>query len=128
LSAISAAVQSEIGCSARTIRFSGSEQPSDSDWKIACLAKAVVAMPTEGVRGGQGGSGGVRGSELACLAKAVVAMPTEGTPRDSRVCTSCMMHEVHEPQSARAATATWHLSAICFASAWGIGRLKVGLR
>ena len=63
LSAISAAVQSEIGCSARTIRFSGSEQPSDSDWKIACLAKAVVAMPTEGVRGGQGGSGGVRGGQ-----------------------------------------------------------------
>ena len=54
-------------------------------------------------------------------------MAAEGTPRASNHATSCMMHVVHEPQSAKAETTTVQSLRISCRSASGQGLENVGL-
>ena len=69
-------------------------------------------------------------SDLACMAAActnsVDAIPTPGRPRDSRSAMSCIQHDVQDPQSARPSMTSWLSAAICWRSAVGAGRVKVG--
>lgn len=67
-----------------------------------------------------------------CAAKASrnseVKTLTPGMPRPSRSRRSCVLHDVHDPQSDNASTTAWHSVAIRWSSSGGAVLVFVGLR
>mmetsp|Transcript_57090 Transcript_57090/g.133102 ORF Transcript_57090/g.133102 Transcript_57090/m.133102 type:complete len:237 (-) Transcript_57090:1301-2011(-) len=55
-------------------------------------------------------------------------MATAGMPQPSKCAASCMMHVVHEPQSASAATTWLHSRSICWRTSTWHGRVTVAFR
>ena len=65
--------------------------------------------------------------ELAACSNSVVASMVPGMPRPSRSFMSCRLHDVQDPQSAKASTTMSHSAAMLCTTGSGAGLALVGL-